>query len=250
MARTKPSAREGEDDRPCAQRGQLGQWQPSQRPPRHFPPTTRLNFPNPDRVDVWGWPSRGGVIVLPRVCAVDFAFLGLDPIDPPLFRDRDQEREDLFCQSLLALGAKWFDSHARWGFIGEAGDYADEDTLKDLRSAEQPEPKPTLMERRWVSVAYPSGLEAGLWIVEYDTDMYNGQVEVNNQVPEDAAQVQMARDMSEKVEILKRMKGARFYASAEEYERVRGGKACLNWWVSKTGGEVGPLEKTVYPGSG
>ncbi|KAK4206726.1 hypothetical protein QBC37DRAFT_356453 [Rhypophila decipiens] len=245
MARTKPSAREA-GDRPRAQRGQLGQWQPSQRPPRRFPPTTRLNFPNPNRVDVWGWPSRGGVIVLPRVCAVDFAFLGLDPIDPPLLRDRDQEREDLFCQSLLSLGAKWFDSDARRGFVAEAEDYADEDTLEDLQSAEQP--WPTLMERRWVSVAYPG--EGGLWIVEYDTAMYNGQWEEDNQVPEDAAQVQMARDMSQKVEILKRMKGARFYASAEEYERVGGGKACLNWWVSKTAGEVGPLEKTVYPGSG
>lgn len=99
MARTKASAA----GRPPADRSRFIQYQPSF--PRRFPPTLRINFLD-NEVDVWGWPSRGGVIVLRYVTAVDFDFLGLDPVDPPMLRDRDQDTEDVFCQRLLLLGAK------------------------------------------------------------------------------------------------------------------------------------------------
>ncbi|KAB5533641.1 hypothetical protein GE09DRAFT_1144627 [Coniochaeta sp. 2T2.1] len=241
MARTKASASAG---RPPADRSRhFIQCQPSF--PRRFPPTRRVNFVD-DAVEVWGWPSRGGVVVLRRVTAVDFDFLGLDPVDPPRLRDRDQDAEDALCRRLLLLGAKWFDSDERRGFVAGLEDGDDSD-VEGLMEGEQP--APTLMERRWVAVAYPDGRRGpegggGLWVAEFDTVMV-WLLEEDNLVPAEAPQVQLARNMAEKVEILKRI-GGKFYASLEDYERG-GGKACLNSWATKTTDEVGPLVKTVYP---
>lgn len=222
-------------------RSGLGQYQPSQNNIR-APPTLRTNFID-NEIGVWGWPSRGGVIVLRRVTALDFDFLGLDPVDPPVLRDRDQEAEDTLCQRLLLLGAKWFDSDQRRGFI--AGLTEDDDSdVSALRRGE--ELQPTAMERGWVAVAYPDGRGPegeGLWVAEFDT-VIQGILEEDNLVPTNASQVQLARTMAEKVEIIKRLRG-KFYASLEEYGRG-GGKACLNSWATKTTGEVGPLVKTTY----
>lgn len=212
---------------------------------RSPPPTTRINFIE-NEVGVWGWPSRGGVIVLERATALDFDFLGLDPVDLPMLRDRDQDKEDALCQRLLLLGAKWFDSDARRGFI--SGLMEDDD--RDLIAVEAGEqPPPTAKERRWVAVAYPDGRgseEGGLWVAESDTVMFGFQ-ENDNLVPRNAPQLRLARNMAEKVDILKRM-GSRFYTSLEEYGRG-GGKACLNDWATKTTGEVGPLVKTSVEAS-
>lgn len=56
---------------------------------------------------IYAWPSRGGVIVLEEAEAMDFQFLGLDPLAPPMERFDDQSAEDAFYQQLLLLGAKW-----------------------------------------------------------------------------------------------------------------------------------------------
>ncbi|KAI2627875.1 hypothetical protein GGS26DRAFT_592022 [Hypomontagnella submonticulosa] len=96
-------------------------------------------------------PSRGGHIVLEKVTALDFSFLGLGSVNPPMTRDPDQEVEDKFFQQLLLLGARWFDS---W-----------------LSKAET-EPALTLAERRWVGVGWPIGDEGGFRVAEYDTHWY------------------------------------------------------------------------------
>ncbi|OIW29829.1 hypothetical protein CONLIGDRAFT_631903 [Coniochaeta ligniaria NRRL 30616] len=229
--RTKESA----TGRPPVPRGPLIQYQPSRNVNRGPPPTRRMNFIESE-VGLWGWPSRGGVIVLRHATALDFDFLGLDPVDPPMLRDRDQDAEDALCQRLLLLGAKWFDSDQRRGFIAGLTEDDDRDVLA-LTYGE--EPPPTAIERRWVSVAYPDGRGpegGGLWVAEFDTVMH-GVLEEENQVPPNAPQVHLARNMAEKVEVLKRI-GGKFYASLEEYERG-GGKACLNSWATKTTGEGG-----------
>jgi hypothetical protein len=128
---------------------------------RSVSPTMRIVF-HTNGVNVWGWPSRGGVIVLERVTALDCDFLGLDPVDLPMLRDRDQDAEDALYQRLLLLGAKWFDSDARRDFI--FGLMEDDDTdLTAVRAGEKP--PPTATERRWVAVAYPDGRgpEGGVW---------------------------------------------------------------------------------------
>jgi hypothetical protein len=70
-----------------------------------------------DTVNIQGWPSRGGIIVLENATPPDFDFLHLDPLDPPLLRSTDQDAEDALCQGLLRLGATWWDSEARYRFI-------------------------------------------------------------------------------------------------------------------------------------
>ncbi|KAK1777159.1 hypothetical protein QBC45DRAFT_443810 [Copromyces sp. CBS 386.78] len=145
-------------------------------------------------------------------------------------------------RALLLLGAKWFDSDARRAFVFGLMDDDDRD-LTAARTGQQP--PPTAMERRWVAVAYPDGRGpeggGGLWVAEFDTVMYGFQ-EKENLAPGNVAQVQLARNMGEKVEILKRMRG-KFYASLEEYGHGDG-KACINSWATKTTGEFGPLVKT------
>ncbi|KAK2600980.1 hypothetical protein N8I77_010468 [Diaporthe amygdali] len=192
-----------------------------------------------NHLNIWGWPSRGGIIVLEHVNGLDFEFLGLDPVDPPMQRDPDQDAEDAFCQRLLLLGAKWFDSNQRHGFV--AGVAADDDLAICALEAGQ-QPQLSLRERRWVSVAYPepAGPEGGFWVAEFDTPTY-GNHERHNLVPAEASLVHLARSMAEKCELLKRI-GARYYTSLDVYD----GAASLNAWKEKTVGEFGPLVQTTY----
>ncbi|KAI1843513.1 hypothetical protein JX266_010339 [Neoarthrinium moseri] len=180
------------------------------------------------------WPSRGGLIVLHNVTALDFSFLGLDVVNPPAFRDEDQESEDMFCQQLLRLGARWFDSLDRYGFVANVFD-DEEPELEALEAGLEADL--TLAERRWVSVGWPSDCGGGCWIAEYDTPLYK-MLEPKNLVPTEAAQVYLARTMDEKCAILQRL-GARHYQNIEQYDGV----ACVNAWETKTSGEVGPLVK-------
>jgi hypothetical protein len=187
-----------------------------------------------DKVSLWAWPSRGGLIVLGNVTALDFSFLGLSAVHPPTNRDEDQEAEDKFCQQLLLLGAKWFDSRKRYGFVANV--FADEEPEHEALEAGEESPL-TLMERRWISVGWPSKGNGEFWIAEYDTSVY-GVMEKNNLVPSEANQVFLARDMDEKCEILQGL-GAKHYQSIEEYK----GAACLNAWKQKLAGEFGSLVK-------
>jgi hypothetical protein len=209
---------------------------------RPRPPISRTVF-SEQSVSLWGWPSRGGLIVLRNVTGADFDFLGLDPVHPPLQRSPDQDEEDEFCQQLLLLGAKWFDSKSRYVFVfGVAQD--EEPCILALENGEAPEP--TTMERRWVSVGWPSEPDqrGGLWVADFDTTMYGVQ-EKHNLVPSAAVKVTLARTMDEKCAILKSI-GGKFHQSLDMYD----GAACLKAWTTKTAGEVGPLEPTKYETEG
>ena len=203
---------------------------PSRRPNR---PMRRIAFLR-NTVSAWAWPSRGGLIVLERLTPVDLDFLGLDPLRLPLERDRDQDAEDCFCQQLLRLGAKWFDSVERYQFVGGvAGE--DERCVDDLvAGVEDP---PTAMERQWVCVGITS--DEGLWVAEYDTPLPFVE-DQHNLEPQDSAKVLLARTMDERCSILKDM-GAKFYETIEQYN----GMACLKAWEKKTTGEFGSLKQIL-----
>lgn len=182
-----------------------------------------------------GWPSRGGVIILREATAVDFTFLNISPLSPVLYRDRDMVAEDAFCKQLLLLGATWWDSEARSFFVGALMDSvpsAISDAEEDLK------PSPTLRERRWVRVGWPSEPKGGLWVAEFDSNWDIIQEE-DNLVPEDVGRVLLARDMDERCKAIELI-GGRFYEDLQQYE----GEACLKAWDWKTEGEVGPLLKT------
>ncbi|KAF2187304.1 hypothetical protein K469DRAFT_704996 [Zopfia rhizophila CBS 207.26] len=215
-------------------RAQLGQLAHSNT----STPTCRAVFYR-DSVSIWAWPSLGGLVVLERATALDFDFLGLDSVSPPTCRDSDQDAEDDFCKRLLLLGAKWFDSEERYRFVASVAEDDDRAILALEAGKERP---PTMMERRWVSVALNNGVNAnnGLWVVEFETNLF-GMQEKYNLVPDDAGKVGLAKTMDEKCKILKGM-GAKFYSTLGDYD----GAACLNMWEWKTEGELGPLLKAPF----
>jgi hypothetical protein len=191
-----------------------------------------------DSVSLWAWPSRGGLIVLERVTIVDIGFLGIDPVNPRLNRDPDQDAEDQFCQQLLLLGAKWFDSLQRYEFVAGIADDDEQCALAlEAGAVEQLSP----MERRWFCVGIPSDGGGGIWVADFDTTLSYFQ-DKHNLVPEDATKVLLARTMDERCEILKGI-GAKFYKSLDQYK----GAACLRAWEEKNSGEHGPLLPTRYP---
>ncbi|KAK1764205.1 hypothetical protein QBC33DRAFT_547497 [Phialemonium atrogriseum] len=152
-------------------------------------------------------------------------------------RDPDQDAEDRFCQQLLLLGAKWFDSRKRYYFILEV---EDDEKPAIIELEEGDTPLPTRMERRLVKVGIQSGPNPGLWVAEYETTMY-GFREKRNFVPTWASKVTLAMTMEQRCEILKNM-GAKFFATLDDYD----GAGCLKAWKEKSQGEVGPLVQTHY----
>ena len=153
-------------------------------------------------------------------------------MDPIEWRLESQAAEDEFCQRLLHLGAKWWDSEARCVFIHDAGDM-EPNVIESLER--ELEPWPTMRERRWVSVGWPS--TGGLWVGEFDTTMFE-PVEDDNIVPSDTARLMLASTMDEKCRILREHFDAKFYQHVEQYE----GYGFLNSWETKETGEVGPLK--------
>jgi hypothetical protein len=198
---------------------------------RHTRRTTFGDF----QVTLWGWPSRGGVIVLEHVTAPDFEFLGLVQTSPPELRDIDQENEDIFCQQLLLLGAKWYDSIERYDFVVDVrvGDPTAIYYLESDRAS-----LPTTRERRWVSVGWLKEPKGAFLITNYEISMYWAEDE-ENFAPDFAATLALVRTMEERCEVLRKL-GARYCASLDQYEDET---TFLRAWEWKKDGEVGPLMK-------
>lgn len=194
--------------------------------------TVRAKFID-NGASIYSWPSRGGVIVLDDAEAIDFEFLGLNPLDPPVERLDNQAAEDVLCQRLLLLGAKWWDSEARYLTVARLkvfGGSVDGVSRMDI------EPQPTMREKSFVKVGWPS--TGGLWVAEFDTSFASVDEE-DNPLPEHegAARLRMARTMDERCVILRDRFKATFYEFVKDYK----GHAFLNSWETKEIGETGPL---------
>lgn len=194
--------------------------------------TVRALFTD-NNASIYAWPSRGGVIILDDAEAIDFEFLGLNPLDPPEKRLEDQSAEDPFCQRLLLLGAKWWDSEARYSVVEhlKAGI-----ARADGAFIVEREPPPTMREKRFVKVGWPS--TGGFWVAEFDTT-FAGVNEEDNLLPDDegAARLRMARTMDERCLILQARFQATFYEDVKDYK----GYTFLNCWETKDTGEAGQL---------
>lgn len=190
---------------------------------------------------------------------MDFTFLGLSTTDPSLTRTQIHEsdgkddenavlvKEDAFCQRLLLLGAKWWDSEARYRIVGRVG-AGDEPAIEDVEEGKMEEP--ALRERRWVRVGWEEAAAVGprvvghdnkvggLWVLDRDTNMH-GILEEENLVPTDAGRVNLARSIEEQCEILKGM-GAKFFCGLEDHT---GTSTFLRAWEWKWEGEIGELVK-------
>lgn len=182
------------------------------------------------QISIWAWPSLGGVIILDQALPPDFEFLSLDLLSPPLLRSKDQEAEDEFCQQLLLLGAKWWDSVARYEIL--CARYRNERRACNNAFIVSQQPPATTREGRCVKVGWPS--TGGLWIAECPFETH-------------PSRLQMARTMDERCEILRDHFEATFYRSIDEYE----GHTFIKSWernhpsrkhkVRKHSGEAGPL---------
>ncbi|KAI9658023.1 MAG: hypothetical protein M1821_002683 [Bathelium mastoideum] len=220
---------------------------------------------------VYAHPSRSGVVVLSPAYVADFTFLGLDPLNPPRQNylapvtpieaktpiTWGQEAEDDFARRLLLLGAKWYDSEARFNILteweniayGEGGEnqlkpYGEIRVDSGWRLSEQP--RPTMREKRRISVGWPSD-GSGVWVAEYDTG-WGGCDEDNleppaepGQEPAEWGELSLATTMDERCKLLKERFGAKFFADVCDYK----GYGFLNAWdweSTKQGeGEVGKL---------
>jgi hypothetical protein len=204
-------------------------------PSNPYNPDARVTI-NDASISISGWPSRGGVIVLEDPQSFDLEFLGLNPLDPPENRDATQEAEDTFCRRLLLLGAKWWDSEERHFYVKgrkeAAAGYSNATSHGDGSFRKVTRPDPTMREKRWVKVGWPS--TGGLWVSEFDTT-WGGVDEEDNLPPYGLPRVNLARNMDERCQILKDWFGGKFFASLSDYE----GYAFLRAWEWKWTGEVG-----------
>ena len=264
---------------PAFRRSSVTKKGPSCGPPKPTTDSTRRVEFTDTNVSIYGWPSRGGVIILSDATHVDFTFLGLSTTNPPLKRrlrstatasrgdDKDQSNsrtagsannkggvqpadggkegdeddEDAFCQRLLLLGAKWWDNEKRYQFVEQfaAGIQPFVEDVEEGRVAE-----PTLRERRWTKVGWKhaaadASAAGGGFCILDCDDNWIGIIEEDNLVPADAAKVKLAKTMEERCEILKGM-GARSYAGLQHYESE---STFLRAWEWKWEGEAGHLKK-------
>jgi hypothetical protein len=192
-----------------------------------------------DTVTLYGWPSRGGIIVLENATPPDFDFLHLDHLDPPLRRDSDQDAEDAFCQALLRLGATWWDSESRRAFVGKLESY-DEDALDAVEADE--ELTPTRLERGWVRVAWPSHTPGALCVLACEKVIL-GRDGSEKLRPKHYGLISLARTMDERCTVLQRL-GGTMYANIDEYN----GPTFLRAWEENHQGERGPLVKAEFIG--
>lgn len=173
------------------------------------------------RAAVLAYPSQGGFVALEDATGVDFEFLGLDPINPPRLRLRDQNDENEFAKRLLLLGAKWWSSDERFRLFQR--------TYPEMMSgwpSGQPEEglmPPTVRERRWTVVGWPSS--GGLWVAEFEINweivqqyIDDGQEPPAPMFDPDIALVKVARTMDERCQILKERFKAKFYSDISEYK--------------------------------
>ncbi|KAL2787682.1 hypothetical protein BJX66DRAFT_310375 [Aspergillus keveii] len=208
--------------------------------PNVYRPTQRTVL-DTENIRVYGWPSRGGVIILSGASRVDFDYLGWDILDLPRKRDPDHDAEDEHCKKLLLLGATWYDSEARYTLLAAAA-VNHRPTRERFENKEVP--AVTMKEGLCVRVGWPS--TGGLWVVEcvnprFEEVLDEYAEEYGPTYVEKFGLVGLARDMDERCEIIERI-GGKFFACLEDYD----GYASLRAWEEKTTGEVGRLVQTRY----
>jgi hypothetical protein len=195
---------------------------------------TRIHY---DSVDLQGWPSRGGIIVLENATPPDFDYVGLDPLDPPLRRSADQDAEDAFCQALLRLGATWWDSEARRTFVWKL-EGADEEALDAVEADETL--GPTRLERGWVKVAWPLHTPGALCVLACEKIVI-GRAGGERIRPRNCGMISLARTMDERCTVMRRL-GGTMYASIDEIQDP----TFLKAWEENHQGEKGPLVKSEF----
>lgn len=136
---------------------------------------------------VLGYPSSGGVLMLPLDIAIA-EYLGIPRLEKAR-RASDQAEEDTFCRRLRLLGAKWWESEYTY--------------LRRLIGAEE---MTETEEKDWITVGWPGKEgEGGVWILRTRSR---------------TQMLRMCVTMKERCELLERL-GATFYEDAREVEEFQ-----------------------------
>ena len=142
---------------------------------------------------IYGWPSKGGVIIRKNADLVELKQLGFDPLDPPSIRSDDQEREEAFCEDLRKIGGKWWRSEKR---------------CLDVHFLDWNDTEPTAEELRVVWFGWPK--EGGLLVIQFERD----------ERPDDIGRLRMAVTMEERCKLLTGRFGAKFYEDPALYDEL------------------------------
>ncbi|KAH6646272.1 hypothetical protein BKA67DRAFT_669048 [Truncatella angustata] len=170
-------------------------------------------------ISVFGYPSSGEpVIALEDVSVADIDYLQLDRLKIPKYRLQDQGAEDNFCRRLLHLGGRRWPTLDRFRLLLDA--IAGNDVVIEW-ILDGTEPCPSSAERRWISVARPSGggvcvADVPRWIPEV---VDGGEVSVEeNAMLERRALLKLAVDMDEKARLLVDEFKGKHYEKANAYD--------------------------------
>lgn len=140
---------------------------------------------------LYGWPSKGGVIIRTNADTVELKQLGFDPLDPPATRCKDQEKEDAFCQELRKIGGRWWRSERRYLDV-------------NFRSWDESEPEDDELKAIWLG--WPE--DGGLLVLE---------CKGSEGIPDDVGRLRMACSMEERCKLLRERFGATFYEDPATY---------------------------------
>ncbi|KAL8767429.1 MAG: hypothetical protein Q9194_005988 [Teloschistes cf. exilis] len=132
---------------------------------------------------------------------MDFQFLGLDPLAPTMERFDDQSAGGAFCQQLLLLGAKWWESEAGYSIVLDFEQRRAGNWMVDGAFAISKQPPPTMREKRIIKAGWPS--TGGVWISEFDTTWAGVDEEENLLEGGELARLRLARTMDERCAMLR-----------------------------------------------
>ncbi|RYP60207.1 hypothetical protein DL769_008231 [Monosporascus sp. CRB-8-3] len=171
-----------------------GQGRPSPNSDPSYEDDVDQDVPDPDKrrvafgahtTTVYGYPSSGGVLVLPYCNGVDLAFLDI-PRFEPVERSKDPAAEDRHCQRMRRLGA--------WKFTN-VGEYE-----------RMPYLSPEKLNRMILVVAaWPQG-GAGVWVIT---------MRVGEAAEKGLARVWNALSMDERCEAVEKLGGKIYHDPAD-----------------------------------
>ncbi|MCJ1255345.1 hypothetical protein MMC24_003161 [Lignoscripta atroalba] len=139
---------------------------------------------------LFGWPSTGGVLIKDGVDAVELDFLRLDRFKESV-RSPNAIEEDLFCQELRKIGAKWWRHEA------------DENEVQfDYWSA-------TSKQKQELVFGWPR--EGGVWVLVFAD---------GRKLPEGFGRIHMAFTMEERCQVIKEY-GGTFFANPEDCKHLK-----------------------------
>ncbi|KAK2032881.1 hypothetical protein LX32DRAFT_136913 [Colletotrichum zoysiae] len=148
---------------------------------------------------IFGYPSRGGIIVREHADRVELLYLGFDPLNPPTDKHVDQKAEDRFCDALTKIGGKYWSSYRRWKDVYFRDGYNKKPTKDEL----------VVLFLGWTdAVHYSEGGNGGLLVLEYED---------KDDLADGIGRLRMAVNMQERCQMMRDRFEPQFFEVASQY---------------------------------